>query len=273
MGKASSSKKVARAARAGSGRVRAGQSRSLLFPGVLAAVVVLGLGLIFYAREDRRSEDIGGIPQIGDHIHLAFGVNVCGEWKPDIPEFESPVGIHTHGDGVIHVHPFSQLGVGVNATLGRFFADGRDGQPAVDLKISDDELTYLGEKIEEGETTCEGVEDPQLRIGFWPNASDPSADPIPRTGDYADLRLQDDGGAVTIFYGDPDADIPLPPTAANLAVLGAVDGPSTLEDPESAQTTTTVAAEGESTTATPGDEEDDTTTTTAGDGTTTTSTP
>ena len=23
-----------------------------------------------------------------DHIHQAFGVNVCGEWKPDIPEFE-----------------------------------------------------------------------------------------------------------------------------------------------------------------------------------------
>ena len=43
MGKASSSKKVARAARAG-GRVSSGQPRSLLFPGVLTLIVVLGIG-------------------------------------------------------------------------------------------------------------------------------------------------------------------------------------------------------------------------------------
>ena len=29
---------------------------------------------------------------------------------------------------------------------------------------------------------------------------------------------------ITIYYGDPDADIPQPPTAANLAALGAADG-------------------------------------------------
>ncbi len=241
MGKASSSKKVARAARSGGGRVRSGQPRSFLFPGSVTLVAVLGLALILYARDDRRDEDMGGIPQIGDHIHLAFGVNVCGEWKPDAPEFESPVGIHTHGDGVLHVHPFSQLGAGVNATLGRFMQDGREGNPAVELDISDDELTYMGEKIAEGDTKCEGVDDPELRIGTWKNASDASEEPALRTGDYKDLRLQDDGGAITVYYGDPDADIPRPPTSSRLAELGAADGGSSLADPETAQTTTTAA--------------------------------
>lgn len=263
MGKASSSKKVARAARAGGGRVRSGQPRGLLFPGVLSLVLVLGIGLIVYARNDRRSEDTSGVPQIGDHIHMAFGVNVCGEWKPDIPEFESPIGIHTHGDGVLHIHPFSQLGVGVNATLGRFFEDGREGDPPVELDLSDDEITYLGEDIGEGDTECEGVDDPQLRVGFWEDSSDLAAAPVLRTGDYADLRLQHNGGAITIFYGDPDADIPLPPTAANLAELGAVDGPSTLEDPESAQTTTTSEAPASSSTSTTAATDDSSTTTTA----------
>lgn len=220
--------------------MRSGQPRSVVFPGSVALVVILGLVLIVYARDDRRDEDVGGIPQIGDHIHLAFGVNVCGEWKPDVPEFESPIGIHTHGDGVLHVHPYSQLGTGINATLGRFMADARDGQPAVELDISDDSLTYLGEKISEGDTDCEGVEDPELRIGTWKDAADTAEDPLLRTGDYEDVRLQDDGGAITVFYGDPDADIPRPPTSSNLAELGAADGPSSLADPETAQTTTTV---------------------------------
>ena len=84
MGKASSSKKVQRAARAG-GRVSSGQPRSLLFPGILALIVVLGVSLVVYARDDRLDDDLGGVPQLGDHIHQAFGVNVCGEWHARHP--------------------------------------------------------------------------------------------------------------------------------------------------------------------------------------------
>lgn len=251
MGKASSTKKVARAARAGGGRVRSGQPRSLLFPGTLLLVSVLGIALIVYARNDRQDEDLGGTPQLGEHIHLAFGVHVCGEWLPDIPTFESPVGIHTHGDGVIHTHPFSQLGVGANATLGRYFQDGREGEPPVELDLDDNKITYLGEEYEEGETECDGVDEPSLRVAYWENVADPTAEPVMRTGDYADLTLQQDGAGITIFYGDPDADVPKPPTSANLAELGAADGGSTLIDPETGQTTTSAPAApaGSSTTA------------------------
>jgi hypothetical protein len=262
MGKASSTKKVQRAARAG-GRVSSGQPRGLLFPGLLTLIVVLGVALVVYARNDRLDEDLGGVPQLGDHIHQAFGVNVCGEWKPDIPEFESQVGIHTHGDGVLHIHPFSQRGAGANATLERYFEDARE-EGGVDVDMSSSKLDYLEEDIEEGETECEGVDDPVLLLAYWPDASDSSALPEIITGDFGDKRLTEDGAAITIFYGDDEDDIPMPLSAANLAALGAADGGSTLPDPEEANTTTT--APGETTTTAAGD----TTTTTAADSTTTT---
>lgn len=266
MGKASSAKKVARAARAG-GRVSSGQPRSLLFPGVLVAVIVLGVSLVVYAREDRRNEDNSGVPQLGDHIHEAIAVNVCGEFLEDVPEFESSVGIHSHGDGVIHVHPFSQLGVGANATLERYLQDAREA--GVDFSISNSKLTYLDTTVEEGDTECEGVDDPQLRMAYWEDVQFSEDDPEITSGDFGDLRLTQNGGGITLFYGDPDADIPKPPKSAQLAELGAIDGG------EAAGSTTTTEGDGEGTSTTEGDattttEGDATTSTTASDASTTT---
>jgi hypothetical protein len=153
--------------------------------------------------------------------------------------------------------------VGVNATLGRYLKDARD-DGGLDAKVSDNKLEWQGEDIEEGTTKCEGVDDPELLLAYWKNASDPDALPEVTTGDFNDLRLIDNGAAITLYYGDPDADIPKPVSAANLAALGAADGGASLPNPEDANTTTTSPAE--STTTAPGD----TTTTTAAGGTTTT---
>jgi len=260
MGKASSSKKVARAARAG-GRVSSGQPRGLLFPGILTLIVVLGVSLVVYARNDRANEDVGGVPQLGDHIHQALAINMCGTEKPAIPEWEpSPIGLHTHGDGVMHIHPFSQLGVGFNATLGRFIESARE-EGGLEFSLSDTKLEYLGETFEEGEAECEGVDDPVLRMAYWENVQDAASIPEIITGAFGDRRLTENGAGFTIFYGDPDADIPKPSNAPQLAELGAADGPPTLEDPEVANTTTSTTVPG------------DTTTTVAGDTTTTTAAP
>lgn len=242
MGKASSSKKVARAARAG-GRVSSGQPRGIVFPGVITLVVVLGVSLVVYARDDRQNDDMGGTPQLGEHIHQAIYFDVCGEPQTAIPEFESTVGIHTHGDGVLHIHPFSQLGVGANATLGRFLKDARD-DGGLELSLSDTKLVYLGEETVEDKTKCEGVEDPELRVAFWENVQDAESKPQVITGDFNDLKITTDGGGITVFYGDRKADIPKPPNASQLAELGAADGGQT---PDSSGSTTTVPAESSTT--------------------------
>ena len=266
MGKASSAKKVARAARAG-GRVSSGQPRSLLFPGVLVAVIVLGLTLVVYAREDRRNDELDGVPQLGDHIHQALAINVCGEFLPSVPEFESSIGIHTHGDGVIHVHPFSQLGVGANATLDRYVKDAREG--GVDFALSSSKLDYLDQSYEEGETECEGVDEPMLRMAYWENVQGDDA-PEVTTGDFLDRRLTSNGGGITIYYGDPDADIPKPQNADQLVQLGAADGGQT---PDDQGNTTTTTPEDETTSTTSGEPSEATTTTAPAEGTTTTSVP
>jgi hypothetical protein len=259
MGKASSAKKVARAARAG-GRSSAGRQRNLMFPGVIAGIVLFGSGLVAFAANDRKNDTT--IPPIvrEDHWHAAFGIYVCGEWQPDIPEFESPVGIHTHGDGVIHIHPFSSGGAGENATLGTFLED-------TDVSLSDDELTIGSNELPDGEQTwkegedqCDG-EDAELVVARWENVNS-DEDPALITSGLGDLRFRGDGEGYTIaFVPEGETDIPKPPTAADLAQLGSVDAGA------EAGSTTTTAGEGGSSTTTAG--EGGTTTTTAG-GTTTT---
>jgi hypothetical protein len=250
MGKASSNKKVARAARAG-GRVSSGQPRSLLFPGVLALVIVLGTSLVVYARDDRQSDDMGGVPQLGDHIHQAIAFNICGEQQVDLPEFASPqIGIHTHGDGVIHIHPVSQLGVGANATLERYLKSVRD-EGGLEVSLSNTELQYLTETATEGETPCEGVDDPELRLAYWPNVQDEASQPSVTTGDFGDKRLTEDGAGLTIYYGDPDADIPKPRNASQLEVLGARDDPNASTTTAPGATSTSVAGDPGATTTVP----------------------
>jgi len=268
MGKASSAKKVARAARAG-GRVSSGQPRSLLFPSIIVLVFVLGIALVVYARDDRRDEDLGGVPQIGDHIHQAVAFNACGAFLPNIPLFESVIGIHTHNDGVIHIHPFSQLGVGANATFERYLRDVRDG--GLEASLSNTKLEYLGETYEEGETECEGVDDPVLRVGYWANVQDETSEPEITTGGFGDRRLTTDGAGITVYFGDKDADIPKPPNAEELTALGAADG-SQVPD-EDGSTTTSVAGDGSSTSSSVAGEPSDTSSTTAAGDTTTTVAP
>jgi hypothetical protein len=251
MGKASSAKKVARAARAG-GRSSAGRQRNLLFPGVIGAIVLLGSALVWYAADDRKG-DTSIPPVVGeDHWHAAYGIYVCGEWQPDIPEFENTTGIHTHGDGVIHIHPFSQSGAGENATLGTFLED-------TDVKLSDDQLTIGKNELpdgaktwKEGEDKCDG-KDAELVVAQWEDVSDENAKPALLTSGLRDIRFRGDGEGYTIaFMPEGDTDIPKPPTAANLAELGAVDAGAEAGSTTSApggSSTTTAGAGGTTTTA------------------------
>ena len=104
MGKASSSKKVARAARAG-GRVSSGQPRSLLFPGVLTLVVVLGIGLVVYARNDRHERRHRRRARSSATTSTRPSASTsAASSSPTSPSSSADVGIHTHGDGV-HPHP------------------------------------------------------------------------------------------------------------------------------------------------------------------------
>jgi hypothetical protein len=59
-------------------------------------------------------------PLIGDHWHAIYEVIICGEKLPPFPEPRPLRGIHTHGDGIIHIEPATREEEGANATLGLF---------------------------------------------------------------------------------------------------------------------------------------------------------
>lgn len=88
-------------------------------PVVFIIVVVMGiLGALFVVRSAT------GAPRINDHWHATYSVFICGQRQPNFPTWEAAEGVHTHGDGVIHIHPFSPAGEGSGARLVKWFEYG-----------------------------------------------------------------------------------------------------------------------------------------------------
>jgi hypothetical protein len=251
MGKASSAKKVARAARAAGGR-RYGQRRALGFPVVLTLVVVGGIALVVWARFQREAtahprpatED-----SPGDHWHAAYAINICGTVQPPDSDFnnEDPYGIHTHGDSVIHIHPFLNSAGGQNATMGRYF-------DTINLQVDDTSITLPdGTRYEEGTDDCDG-EPAQLVVARWDSAAEAAEGEKPSqiyTSDFRDIRFRNDREAFTIAFLPEGADVPAPDSISQLDNLSDV-----VPAPDASTTTapgaTTTTAPGATTTTAPG---------------------
>jgi hypothetical protein len=214
MGKASSGKKVARAAATGGG-ARTGRGAGggpWKWYAIVALVAVLGVFLIVASRGERQQEISKiGPPRPGDHWHVAYGINVCGAFQPELNVERDPQGIHTHapngqGDGIIHIHPFTSQAAGDNATLGKF-AD------AAGLKLEDGKMTLPdGDVYADGEKECGGTAG-YLRVKY---------DDEIITENIRDIRFKEDRGRLTIFYGPRNAEIPDPPSVPNLDNLSDV---------------------------------------------------
>ena len=263
MGKASSNKKVARAAKAGGGRARAAGERNILFPTMLAAVVILGTLLVVYARDERSAEALAAPLSNEDHWHAAYGVYVCDALVPDLPEFTAPQngGNHTHGDGLFHIHPFSPARAGENATLVNWFQDAGTVLGGGD-QLEDDRLGVpSGETYVEGEDSCDGVEgDPIVQVAVWDTAFAAAEGEEPDrvvTEDFGSIRFEDDGMVFTIAFAPEGAELPAPTSVQDLAGVGSDlgvdpadipegDAPS---EPDDSTTETEGTTEGEDTTS------------------------
>jgi hypothetical protein len=254
MGKASTSKKVARAASTGGGRTARG-SRPLGWYAAIALVVVLGVGGIVFSRAERRDELAAGknsTPPVAnkDHWHAAYGVYLCDEFAPAITDERDPKGIHTHGDGIIHIHPFVRSSSGTNATL-KVFAD------ATGMDLSDDALKLPGGKrYKSGDTKC-GDKTGIVQVKVNDKVI---------TKEVASINPKD-GDLITIAFAPKGADLPEPPSAGDLARLN----PQTEQIEPATETTDTTAAGAGAGGETTGDSS--TTSAPAADATTTTAAP
>ena len=116
--------------------------------GVLLAQVLAALAV--FAACSGESDLIGssGGPGLGDHWHASYEVSVCGKVLP--PFGGSPGGVHTHGDGLFHIHPRTGSEAGSNANLALFF-------DSVGGTLRDDGLTLpFGETYTNGDLCPDG---------------------------------------------------------------------------------------------------------------------
>jgi hypothetical protein len=242
----SSTKKAAKLAKSGKGKKVRFQGGTL-FPVVVTIVIVLGLSLVFYARQSRPSVDASGSPQQSDHWHHAYGFYLCDTWfrlegnaeqqgTDDFVQYQR-TGIHSHDDGLIHWHPFSSAAVGSNATLGVFL-------DTYGVELTNDKLTFpetqrtaLETQLvaqdppredilvwEDGDScTIDGSdEDAELKVVVWNNFTD-TDDGTTYIADFDNIRLDQDQMVVAIAFVPDDTDISMPPWAPDLPTLGEVD--------------------------------------------------
>jgi hypothetical protein len=224
-------KKVARAARTTGGRTARGAT-PWGFYSVLAIVVVLGTVGIYQSRTDRIAavnKSGGDRPKVGDHWHAALGVYECDHFAPNVKDSgRDPHGMHTHGDGIVHIHPFDRTASGANATL-KVFVETVDMQlSATTFKLPGESKTYKnGDK-------CKGKAG---EVEFYVNGKR-------WTGNPTQFRPKDQDLLVLAFVPSKTKVPTIPPSAPTLSHLSDVASTTTTAPakPGSSSTTATTAA-------------------------------
>ena len=237
MGKASSSKKVARAAGTGGGRTHRGRTPWTYFS-ILALVAILGIVFTWTSR-DRRLAQINNRgdtpPTVGTVWNEGYAVYECGKFAPAITHAKNPQGITTgNGDGIIHIHPTVKAAAGKNATLGKFAT-------AAGMKLNAATLQVPGGKLYQDGDSCQGKAG-HVYVTEFAFAGDKTG-----TLQNVDPRnvLLSDQSLLTIAFVPSSAknSIPPPPTYVinNLNKLAASSTSTTTTPPTSAPTSPTTA--------------------------------
>lgn len=128
MGKASTSKKVARVAGTGGGRT--GSSNTpWSYIGLIALIVVVGMALTYTSRhgyytklhQHHTKPPAAAAPKIGGTPwNAGLAVYICGKWQPPVKRTATATGLTAEGNGVIHIAPKVKEAAGANATLGEW---------------------------------------------------------------------------------------------------------------------------------------------------------
>ena len=239
MGKASSSKKVARAASTGGGRTSRGRTPWVWYTS-MTLVVALGAFLLFVSRADldRAAADP---PVIGkDHWHAAWGVFICDKFIPDLPDNGADrLGIHSHADGLIHIHPFASRSSGKNARLGIFMDQVGMKLSATRLEVPKREPLKNGDKC--------GDKPGKVRVVQWKNPGDKAG--LDVTGNPTRLRLRQ-AQVITIAFVPDGTEVPKPKSASTVNTPSDV-GENPQPTPETPTSTSAPAAEPVPTTGAP----------------------
>jgi hypothetical protein len=245
MGKASSTKKVARAASTGGSRAH--RRVPWTYYSVIAVIAILGV-LLTWTSRDRRLSQINAAgtntaPTVGTVWHEGYAIYVCGQFLPAIASNKSPDGIHTQtpGNGIITIAPTVKSAAGKNATLGKFAS-------AVGMTLNSAELQIPGGKVYLDGDSCEGkaghvyvkqfndVGDKTGKLFNGAKGQLPKLDP--RDIPFIDQDLL----TIAFVPASAAANIPAPPASVDTALNNLIASTSTTTSSVPAATTPTTAA-------------------------------
>jgi hypothetical protein len=176
------------------------------------------------AAAQKKLEDLAG----DTHWHSAYGIYKCDAYEPPIDgyEFADPVGLHSHDDGLIHIHPFLLRVSGAKAELG-------DWMSSVYMKASKDQLKYPtpGNRTRTGQTSvpsdfvtlkakdaCKDKKgkpvESQISLYVWDSEKDKSASVY--GGGFGNVRVGENK-LYAFVVAPKGTKIPKPPSMAALA--------------------------------------------------------
>lgn len=140
--------------------------------GTIAGLLLLAGGLGVALSNDVGNDRVAVLlPGVGDHWHARYAVTIDGA---DLEIFPASEGdIHSHGDGLVHIHPHSDATAGDAATLSSFFA-------SLSGELTDDAL-----RLPDGRTFTAGSVEIRVdseAIGSW-------ATYVPQDGDQIEIIL------------------------------------------------------------------------------------
>lgn len=184
------------------------------FPLVILTIFVLGSLLVAYAYNGRDRELRPR--QLDDHWHSPYLVYDCVAAQEEgndgfLPPFSSTRderGVHSHNDGVIHIHPFVSTTAGRNANFNAFFSEM--GLGGIEAGISEEAIVMGdGTRLESG-VDC-GGEPAIIQIARWRRLTQLDRDPVIYTENLGEVRFLADGEAFTLARAPEGAELPPPP--------------------------------------------------------------
>lgn len=121
------------------------------------------------------------LPRMGDHWHARYSIQICDNEIP--PLRGTPGGIHTHGDGVIHIHLRRDDEAGRGATLALFWVTSGGA-------LRDDGLTLPSGEVYTDGDRCPNGERGELVVTVDGRRLEHPATYVPRDGDRLTIQFQ-----------------------------------------------------------------------------------
>jgi hypothetical protein len=182
----------------GRGRPRPQRRRrsSLGFGIVMGLLVLLGVGGIIASRGGDGGDLAGPAP--GEHWHAPLGINICGQWKPNFETSMAASGIHSHGDGQMHLEPRSRAEAYTNATVGLLLASAGGELTPRSIRLSDGTDLGDGDKCPNLDNQSAGLRW-SVNGTEKPKGSDPSR------------YVPNDGEVIALAFLPEKAEIGVPP--------------------------------------------------------------